>query len=1028
MKITGRAFMPLMSWLLLWTVRAVVAGAGEFSWQRSHARLLPTGDLDWAPEPFVFEPGSSVRYIDFEGGDDAHDGLTPANAWRHHPLDPAARGAARGGVGPHTFVFKGGVIYRGQLRGRLEGTAEQPVRLTYDPAWGRGPAIWCGSERVAGWTRGAGRADIPEPEKVWRTELPFAPRKVWLIGSDGEITPLTLARSPNWKISDPDDVMSEWWTWEQPEWWKNLNKITVGEKRMHLGIDRRRLTGRSEDYVGGIVWSEWGIVMGTPFASRIEAFDAERRGIAFQGFWYNDSGQIITGNRYYLEDRPNFLDAPGEFWFDRRGEGGTLYVRLPDDANPNAAHIEAARRINLVDLDAARHLRIEGLTFRFTNVFWDLTARGFVHRDVEGAAVRLLGAGENVRIAHCRFEHVNKAIRLKAIADTDTLDRVEIADNDIRFTDHGAIEIEDSSRWAKKDPPFGELGAVAVLRNRLVEIGHRPFRSDSAHAMVIRFPETLEVAGNRLDRCYGAGIFVFGGKGSEETRDRPLTRILIHHNKVTHTLLAANDWGGIETWQGGPAYVFNNISGNANGYWNWHYNPDKPASARLGFAYYLDGAFKNYYFNNIAWGVSNDLKSRRCSHTAFYQAVPAILNLFAHNTAYNFAEGSGWSPAGGRQLYIGNLWLAISQSVFSHGKQKEDRKAVYDHYPLHTIGYTRNVFHDIGATLGFLEGGGAGKTDLAGFRAIAAARRLLAQDIGLLAETSPVRDAAAHDFRPAPGSAAAGGGARFFVPWALARTVGEWNFHRNHADPALALDEHWYMSPAVVNRERYRELPRHELRGVNIGAADYGTGALEDWTAGAVRLNGRDQFFALAAPSDSKLPSPLDADRRFIVEVYFRAVAEGRGGALVSTLGERGYELFIDNAGHLAFRVRSGGEARVVSPQPLRKGEWYHALAETDFDSGRIRLYVDGLMAETPTPTGPGCRPVGEFFVGRGDAGFFAGDLDFLRISLGTLADAKTTIEELRAWQFDGPFLRDFTGAWPAPGARRAVGALDARP
>ena len=47
----------------------------------------------------------------------------------------------------------------------------------------------------------------------------------------------------------------------------------------------------------------------------------------------------------------------------------------------------------------------------------------------------------------------------------------------------------------------------------------------------------------------------------------------------------------------------------------------------------------------------------------------------------------------------------------------------------------------------------------------------------------------------------------------------------------------------------------------------------------------------------------------------------------------------------------------------------------------------------------------------------------FLRMAQGTLADAETTIEELYAWEFDGPHLRDFTGRKPS-GARRDAGAI----
>ncbi len=44
-------------------------------------------------------------------------------------------------------------------------------------------------------------------------------------------------------------------------------------------------------------------------------------------------------------------------------------------------------------------------------------------------------------------------------------------------------------------------------------------------------------------------------------------------------------------------------------------------------------------------------------------------------------------------------------------------------------------------------------------------------------------------------------------------------------------------------------------------------------------------------------------------------------------------------------------------------------------------------------------------------------------MSLGTLADARTSIEELYAWEFNGPFLRDFAGR--APEGKRDAGALE---
>jgi len=44
---------------------------------------------------------------------------------------------------------------------------------------------------------------------------------------------------------------------------------------------------------------------------------------------------------------------------------------------------------------------------------------------------------------------------------------------------------------------------------------------------------------------------------------------------------------------------------------------------------------------------------------------------------------------------------------------------------------------------------------------------------------------------------------------------------------------------------------------------------------------------------------------------------------------------------------------------------------------------------------------------------FFKGKSAFLRLCLGTFADARTTIDELRAWEFAGPQFAEFTGRVP---------------
>src|SRR5436190_2474393 len=80
----------------------------SWSWQDSYAEVDAKGDLKWKPQPFVFETSGSIRYIDFEKGDDANSGAAPETPWKHHPWDPSAVGKSATGAGVHTYVFKRG--------------------------------------------------------------------------------------------------------------------------------------------------------------------------------------------------------------------------------------------------------------------------------------------------------------------------------------------------------------------------------------------------------------------------------------------------------------------------------------------------------------------------------------------------------------------------------------------------------------------------------------------------------------------------------------------------------------------------------------------------------------------------------------------------------------------------------------------------------------------------------------------------------------------------------------------------------
>jgi hypothetical protein len=1013
------------------------ASKAAYPWQEPQAQVLPNGDLKWTPKPFVYRAGTSVRYIDYASGNDSNAGTSKSAPWKHHPWDAAATGVAASTRGAHTYVFKRGTIYRGSLKpGNDQGQANNPIRLTSDPSWGSGEAQIYGSQTVSGWQRGA-HPKMPDSGKVWTAEVDYLPRTLWMTARDGKITRLKLARMTNWNEPDPNDVMSEWPTWENPEWWRNNNagySMKVGEREQHLGIDTKNFTGTAEDYIGATVWTEWGIVMGSPYPAKVVGFDEQQKAVAFRGPWNFDKLEnIIKGNRYYLEDRPQWLDEPGEFWVDNQNGRGRIYLRLPNDVDPNSVTLEAGRHVNFLDATQLNHVHISGLTFRFSNVHWDYNDPSWSHPDIQGAVLRLKGTGDNIRVQNCTFEHVNIPVRFSA-ANGASLGDVRINDNVVRYTDHGAFYVESGPPTGLAQP--GSLHKnLEMLRNNLYHVGWRIVSGEHGHGVNVTYPETSHIAGNFLHRIAGWGISVTGGKPGGTVSEAPLSRHLIHHNRVQDVLIKSNDWGGIETWQGGPFYIFNNIVINPVGFKNWLFNPsDSNSIAAFGHAYYLDGSFKNYLFNNIAQGRNNTLGTKSVNTTAL-QNVHSFENSFFHNTFYKFAEVTRQQdPGAARTRYLSNIIEDSSRLVLRHADPSEGRfdpnashykqggNFAYDKLALHN-----NVFHNIRGKFGVFEETGVVYSTLDDMRASLQRLKPQSADIGIMAAKSPLVAPAKGDFRPATGSAAVGMGSRVFVPWSLYATVGEWNFTRNNAKPSEVTDEHWFMTRNYDRREEFKSTPRYPLMGSNINAADYTQGSLENWTAGALRLNGRDQFLSVENSrllGDDKVRTVSMDTNNFLIESVLQT--RGATGTVVSKAdAQTGYILDLVG-GKPRLRLMAGGAtSTTTASQNIADGKWHHVVAEVNRTKG-VTLYLDGKKVSASTT---GAMPTGtlvnsaDFLVGGGPGRTsFAGALDFLRLSRGTLADAHTTITELYAWQFHGPQHADFAGT--SRKTTNAAGAL----
>jgi concanavalin A-like lectin/glucanase superfamily protein len=1066
----------------------------DFSWQRPHAKVLPKGDLEWAPEPFVFKAGRSVRYIDFDTGDDDSAGTAKATPWKHHPWDANATGKAKAGDGLHTYVFKRGVVYYGKLladkRGEQSGEPGNPLRLTVDPDWGKGDAVLSGARAfTSGWQKckpGDAPAKMPETDKVWYIDLgkSFIPRAIWERRGE-EIVRIPIARTPNWKDSDPLDPCAEWPMMQHPIYKKKgMDKWTVWEKghpsnleNWYICDDKHLTNPDPEFYVGATKWSRWGVMMGIPYRAprRVTSYSPEFHGIDVCASFPSKGRQRNT--RYFLEDLPQFLDSPGEYFHDRdiivskrpypnngisvqgprtlkAAHPGRVYLRLPKDRNPNDSIIEMGCREQIIDIRHQHDIVISGLRFRFNNPSRGTPDAPFHPGPVwppvmaDPSCVRLVGTCKDIAVANCRFDHVvtaiagftrHSAFRMKFYTGdrdlakgpfTDVMTDIVVRDNDISHTDGPGVQFVDGPLAGVPTPPehVSDLVRVDVLRNRFFNIAMRPYgaKQSANPAINLRHILRTEVAGNIINRCNGSGVYVYNAKGGNDLRNRPLIRAIIHHNKVTGSMLSSCDYGGIESWQGGPSYVFNNVSGNA--------------MRHFGFAYYIDGQFKSYTFNNIAWGSSNVLGDALYSHTAFME-VGGFSNKLFNNTAYTFLNGGmRGTSAGGRNAYLGNVYANISQNFMKHRIQPKDAAST---------AYGANVFHGI------------------------AAGKLPVPDPGVVTKALPLRDPARHDYRLAKDSPAIDRGVQFFVPWGLYATVGEWHFCKFPDADKIVVGENFYMTDEHIAREMYQDVPWNSLKTHGVSLESYSKGNLEDWTEGVLNFNGKDTFCIL---SDKELKGDYERTAKYVtveekgrkkirlqttrklkrgdpvptsmypgekrrtldmgtnnllVEAYLKTTLAG--GAIASKLSERaGYVLDVDNGGRPRLTLKAdGASCSRTGSVAITDGKWHHVIAEVDRSKADgIAIYIDGKIANgklsgTMLPRDASLSNTADFLVGRGPTGrLFAGAMDFLRVCRGTLADAETTIEELHAWQFNGPQLRDFAGREPI-GGKRDAGALE---
>lgn len=296
-------------------------------------------------------------HIDFAGGDDARDGLTPATAWKRSPGDPEAAGLAAACTPQpgDRLRFKGGVVYRGGVAIPWSGTAEQPIVLdgNSDSAYGTGRAIFDGAQPVTGWTRCADAAQAggnAHFAKLWRAKLPGGTTAWGANLLQGGKT-LGLAQHPTPKDRNFTDVHAEYvqttaGQLRDGEVTHPILRELGGQALVGCWLQLYRSTNRvSQRRVTG-----WDEATGTARFDKLETPP------------YKDRGALAVVNSAHS----TVLDAPGEYVVLDEGTDRAAALLWPlEDQEPEAAGITTARVETAFRIrHRIGHVRINGFHVR----------------------------------------------------------------------------------------------------------------------------------------------------------------------------------------------------------------------------------------------------------------------------------------------------------------------------------------------------------------------------------------------------------------------------------------------------------------------------------------------------------------------------------------------------------------------------------------------------------------------------------------------------------------------------------------
>ncbi|MCX7599995.1 MAG: right-handed parallel beta-helix repeat-containing protein, partial [Armatimonadetes bacterium] len=525
---------------------------------------------------------------------DGSDGPLASLAGAQDALRRLRAASADAAVKPVRVIIADGVYRLSEpfvLEPRDSGTAEAPV--VYEAAPGARP-IFSGGAAITGWKKG--------PGELWQVTLPEVAsgewyfNQLWVNGqrrvrartpNEGYFTivrkgppavdPVTGAETPQDRtafVYQPGDIKP----------WPDIEDANV------------------------VVFHSWEVSR-----LRIARLDEGNHLVHFTGpaWWPFESWG--PGQRYYVENVREALDAPGEWYLDRRSGVLSYYPMAGEDMTK--AEVIAPRLRRLVELrgDPFLGLWVEHVTFRglsFCHADWELEPQG--HSDPQ-AAVTIPAAVMADGARHCVWEdceiaHVGEyGMWLRRGCKNNKIARCRIRD-----LGTGGVRIGEANP-ANEDE--AESSHNVVDNNHIYDGGH--VYASGVGVWVAQSSHNV-IAHNEIHDFNYSGMSI--GWNWDDAPNRTHHNV-IEYNHVHHVMNhMLNDGGAIYTLGTSPGSV---IRGNL-------FHDVWPYSA-IGWGIYLDATTNGYLVeNNIVYNtLSGGLMYNNGGHENVIRN-----NIFAFSAEY----------------------------------------------------------------------------------------------------------------------------------------------------------------------------------------------------------------------------------------------------------------------------------------------------------------------------------------------------------------------------------------------------------